>query len=177
MAVQGRSARRRRRGSRYEPMTTRRRQRRIAAGAGISLGAVLGMGATAQAADYTVDRLDDPGPASACLPAVPDDCSLRQAISNTQNSNRPVVDRVLFQSGLTGTITLSGTEGVRTTEPLNIVGPGADVLAVTGPSLTHAILTTEEGTAGDPVTVSGLTLTGGNAGGGNCRLRGVTVTD
>jgi hypothetical protein len=125
------------------------------------------MGATAQAADYTVDRLDDPAPAGACLPAVPNDCSFRQAVGNTQNTNRPTVDRILFQTGLSGTIHLNGTEGLRTTDPLDIVGPGADVLAVTGASLTQAILTTEEATGGDPVTVSGLTLTGGNAGNGN----------
>jgi hypothetical protein len=143
------------------------RGRRIAVGAGLSLGAALGMTATAQAADFTVDRVDDPGPSSPCLLAVPDDCSLRQAIGNTQNSNRPAVDRVLFQSGLSGTISLSGIEGLRTTEPLDIVGPGARVLSVTGGALTSAILTSEQGAAGDPVNVSGLTLIGGNAGGGN----------
>jgi hypothetical protein len=142
-------------------------RRRIAAGAGLSLGAALGVTATAQAADFTVDRLDDPGPSSPCLLAVPDDCSLRQAIGDTQNSNGPIVDRVLFQAGLSGTITLSGIEGLRTTEPLDIVGPGARVLSVTGDSLTSAIVTTEQGTAGDPVNISGLTLTGGNAGNGN----------
>jgi hypothetical protein len=125
------------------------------------------MGATAQAADYVVDRLDDPGPASACLPAVPNDCSFRQAISNTQNSNRPTVDRVLFQAGLTGTVNLSGSEGLSTTDPLDIVGPGANVLSVTGASLTHAVLTTDEAFGGDPVTISGLTLTGGDASNGN----------
>jgi hypothetical protein len=140
---------------------------RIAAGAGLSLGAAFGLTATAQAADYTVDRLDDPGPGSPCLVAVPNDCSLRQAISNTQNSNTPTVDRVLFQAGLTGTITLSGIEGLRTTDPLDIVGPGARMLSVTGGSLTSAILTTEQSVAGDPVNISGLTLTGGNAGNGN----------
>jgi hypothetical protein len=150
---------------------------RIAAGAGLSLGAAFGLTATAQAADYTVDRLDDPAPASACLVAVPNDCSLRQAISNTQNSNRPTVDRVLFQAGLSGTITLSGIEGLRTTEPLDIVGPGARTLSVTGPDLTSAILTTEQGAGGDPVNISGLTLTGGDAGNGNGGAIYSVVTD
>ena len=69
----------------------------VAAGAGLSLGIALGVTATAQAMDYTVDRTDDPAGPGGCVLATPNDCSLRQALTNAQNANRPTVDRVLFQ--------------------------------------------------------------------------------
>ena len=132
----------------------------LAAGAGLSLGIALGVTATAQATDYTVDRTDDPGGAGGCLLATPNDCSLRQAINDAQSApNSPTVDRVLFQSGMSGTITLVSA-GLFVTDPLDIVGPGANVLAVSGGDI-QRVLDTEQATAGDPVTVSGLTLTHG----------------
>jgi hypothetical protein len=130
---------------------------RIAGGAGLSLGAALGLTATAQATDYTVTNVANTGTGS-----------LRQAMLDSENGNRPTVDRVLFQAGLSGTIALS-SQGLIATEPLNLVGPGANVLTVSG-SDGIRILDTEQGTVGDPVTISGLTLTHGygtgNVGGG-----------
>ncbi len=134
--------------------------RDLAAGAGLSLGAVFGLTATAQATDYTVDRTDDPAGAGGCLLATPNDCSLRQAINDAQSApNSPTVDRVLFQSGMSGTITLVSA-GLFVSDPLDIVGPGANVLAVSGGDI-QRVLDTEQATPGDPVTISGLTLTHG----------------
>ena len=134
-----------------------RRNRRLAAGAGLSLGAALSMTASAQATDYTVTNLANTGTGS-----------LRQAMLDSENGNRPTVDRILFQTGLSGTITLS-SQGLIATEPLNLVGPGANVLTVSGGDGIR-MLDTEQGTVGDPVTISGLTLTHGygtgNVGGG-----------
>ncbi len=145
------------------------RKHRVAAGAGLSFGAALGLTAAAQAADYTVDRLDDPGGAGACVLSAPNDCSLRQAINDAQSApNSPTVDRVLFQSGMSGTITLV-PGGLTVTDPLDIVGPGANVLAVSGGDM-QRVLDTEQATPGDPLTISGLTLThgygSGSVGGG-----------
>ena len=139
--------------------TLDRRPRPIAIGSGLSLGAMLGLAASAQAADYTVDRIDDPVGTGGCVLATPNDCSLRQALKDAENSNRPTVDRVLFRSGLSGTITIS-SQGLSVTEPIDIVGPGANVLAVSAGN-GQRVFDTEQGTAGDPVTISGLTLTDG----------------
>ena len=143
--------------------------RDLAAGAGLSLGAAFGLTATAQATDYTVDRTDDPAGPGACVLATPNDCSLRQAINDAQSApNSPTVDRVLFQSGMSGTITLVFA-GLFVSDPLDIVGPGANVLAVSGGDI-QRVLDTEQANPGDPLTVSGLTLThgygSGSVGGG-----------
>ena len=136
------------------------RNHRFVAGAGISVSATLGLTATAQAADYTVDRTDDPAGPGGCVLATPNDCSLRQAIDDAQSApNSPTVDRVLFQSSLSGTITLI-PGGLFVTDPLDIVGPGANVLAVSGGDA-QRVLDTEQATPGDPLTISGLTLTHG----------------
>ena len=144
------------------------RNHRLAAGVGLSLGAALGLTATAQATDFTVDRTDDPAGPGGCVLATPNDCSLRQALINAQNANRPTVDRVLFKSGLSGTITLT-LAGLYVSDPVDIVGPGANVLAVSGGD-GQRVFDTQQATAGDPVTISGLTLThgygSGNVGGG-----------
>ena len=136
-----------------------RRPRRIAIGSGVSLGATLGIAASAQAADFTVDRLDDPGGAGGCVLATANDCSLRQALTHAENGNSPTVDRVLFQSGLSGTITLS-IAGLSIYDPVDIVGPGAKTLAVSGGDF-QRVFFIDQAVAGDPVTISGLTVTKG----------------
>lgn len=49
------------------------RPRRIAIGSGLSLGAILGLAASSQAADYTIDRIDDPVGTGGCVLATPND--------------------------------------------------------------------------------------------------------
>jgi hypothetical protein len=136
-------------------------------GAGLSLGAALGLAGVAEAADYTVDRLDDPAGAGVCATATPNDCSLRQAVMNTQNSNQPLVDDVFFQSGLSGTATLVNG-GLVVGEPLEFHGPGAGVLTVSGGDSQRGF--SIDTAAGEPVTISGLTVThaygSGSVGGG-----------
>jgi probable HAF family extracellular repeat protein len=94
----------------------------------------------------TVTNLDDAG-----------NGSLRQAIIDT-----PAGGIVDFQSGLSGTITLtSGELGIG--RDLTITGPGADVITISG---NHASTVFDIGGAFNPiVTISGLTISDGmNAG-------------
>ena len=132
----------------------RRKQRRMAVGAGLGIGAALGTGATAQAADFTVSNLNDAGPGS-----------LRQAVLDA-NTN-PGSDRVLFQSGLTGQITLNTGE-LQITDGTEVLGPGPDKLTVSGNNVS-GIFHVNPANAPNmpPVTISGLRMVGGttNAGG------------
>jgi Ca2+-binding RTX toxin-like protein len=136
----------------------RLKRRRLAAGAGLGIGAALGTGATAQAADFTVTNLNDAGTGS-----------LRQAVLDA-NAN-PGADRVVFQSALSGTITLTSNV-LAVTGPTDFVGPGADKLGITetlaAPSQGIFYLApTVQGTA---ISISGLKLTGASASNGSAIL-------
>jgi hypothetical protein len=123
-----------------------RAKRTVLAGAGLSLGATLASGATAQAADFTVSNLNDSGAGS-----------LRQAILDANAT--PGADRVLFQSTLTGQITLSSVLSI--TDATQVLGPGPDKLTISGNNNTQ-IFYVYPATTRTPVTISGLKLTGGN---------------
>jgi hypothetical protein len=118
------------------------------------------MTATAQATDYTVNNTNPSGSGS-----------LAQAMTDQNNGSGP--DRILFQSGLSGAITLT-SDLTAVDEPLQILGPGANVMAINGNNA-HRIFNVVSG--GD-LTVSGLTMTNGNpAGNGGAVLNlGGTVT-
>ena len=122
------------------------------AGAGITAGAFLVAAPAAQATDYTVTNKTDgapPGPAG----------SLRKAISDA-NAN-PGADRVLFDASVTGSLLLSHSGTMAITDELEIVGPGANELAVDAyylPSTAPSIFTTNPAVSGTPVTISGLTV-------------------
>jgi hypothetical protein len=118
------------------------------AGAGLALGATLGIAGTAQAADFTVTNLNDSGAGS-----------LRQAVLDANNN--PGADRVLFQSGLSGTIDLTSNQ-LSISDPLDIQGPGAGTLTVRGTG-TNRVAYVFPGD-GQSVTVSGLTLSGNGNG-------------
>ena len=137
----------------------------MAAGAGLSLSAALGMTATAEAADFTVQNTNDAGTGS-----------LRAALTAANNGGGN--DRILFRSGLTGTITLAGTLPT-IDEPLEIVGPGASALTVSGNNAFRILYV--DTNPGEDVTVSGLKLTlGAPAGGGgaiNATDADLTVAD
>ena len=86
--------------------------------------------------------------------------SLRDAI--TQANTHAGADTIDFQPGLTGTIALTGGE-LDITDDLTINGPGADKLTVSGSNISRVFKVE----AGETVTISGLTIAGGNAGTGN----------
>jgi hypothetical protein len=138
-----------------------RHVRRMAAAAGIGAGASLGMSGVAQAADFTVGTLVDADTSadSNCFSTSNIDCTLRDAIL-ISNSSVGVADTISFRSGLTGTITL-GSDLPKITSPVSIDGPGADLITING--ATHRIFDVKPANPGDPVLISGLTLTGAGA--------------
>jgi uncharacterized repeat protein (TIGR01451 family) len=124
----------------------------VITGAGVTAGAVLGMGGIAHATDFTVTNLSDgpaPGP----------DGSLRKAIADA-NANSGA-DNIVFGSSLSGTIALNQAS-IPITEALTITGPGADVLAIDAYYGLGRIFTVDPATAGDPVSISGLTMAYGH---------------
>jgi hypothetical protein len=86
-----------------------------------------------------------------------DGISLREALQAANNTLE--ANTITFQAGLTGTITLINGE-LRITRPVTITGPGAGVLTVSGNNVSRIF----DVVAGSGVSISGLTLTKGNAG-------------
>lgn len=123
----------------------------------------------AQAATFTVSNLDDSGPGS-----------LRQAILDANGAAG--ADVIQFQAGLTGAIVLSSGQLV-VSDSVDIQGPGALDLAVAGIGDSR-LFYLYSGSALIDVTISGLTLAGGNADvggaiadfGENLVLDGLTIT-
>ncbi|MEK6278597.1 MAG: choice-of-anchor Q domain-containing protein, partial [Actinomycetota bacterium] len=129
------------------------RSRRLSAGAGLTVGATLTIAGTAQATDFTVDNTNDTG---GNCPTVTT-CTLRQAITDANTNSGP--DDILFDSGLSGTITL-GSDLPTITGPTDIQGPGAGQLTVNGTDDLQ-IISINQAVSGDPVSISGLTITNG----------------
>src|SRR5262249_4251551 len=86
--------------------------------------------------------------------------SLRAAVAGA--NAHAGADTIVFDDRLTGTIALTGGE-LDLTDAVKINGPGADKLTVSGGNLSR-VFTVE---AGETVSISGLTIAGGNAGDGN----------
>ncbi|MFY9569896.1 MAG: hypothetical protein WAV20_00680, partial [Blastocatellia bacterium] len=124
-------------------------------GVGLGLSIVINLASemkTAKASTtFTVMNTGDSGPGS-----------LRQAIINA-NTNLGA-DTIIFQGGLTGTITLTSGQLPTITENLTITGPGAPVITVSG---NHASGIFEIASVVQ-VTISDLTISNGFvfAGGG-----------
>ncbi len=128
----------------------------VLTGAGLTAGAVLGTGGVANAADFTVTNLSDgpsPGPAG----------SLRKAITDA-NAN-PGLDNVVFDSSLSGAVYLA-YGALEITQELTVQGPGAGTLRIDGYFNYSRLITVDPDVAGDPVTISGLSLAYGFAGRG-----------
>jgi Ca2+-binding RTX toxin-like protein len=142
---------------------------RLAAGAGLAIGATFAATGTAQATDFPVTNLDSSGPGS-----------LRDAID--QANAAAGADRVLFQAGLSGTIHLNepSQDGqLYIDEALEVVGPGADQITVSGDAQSRVLYINTA--AGDDVTISGLKIIQGNVKyqaptGGNILSRGADLT-
>lgn len=140
-----------RRGERRRTHASRTRAQRAAI-AGTAAVAVAGVSAApAAATDFTVTNLADGGAGS-----------FRQAVNDSNNGGGN--DRVIFQAGLTGEILLTSGQ-VEIQEALQVVGPGAGVLAIDGNGASRAIYV--DAATGVPVTISGLTLRDGSVNGIN----------
>ena len=132
-------------------------RRQVATGATIAMGATLMATGSAQAATFTVSNLNDEGPGS-----------LRQAVLDA-NQNGQGSDDIVFASGLSGTINIGSTNGngIYPETPMNIQGPGADKLILQGAaaSIDYVVYTGSGygAPAGFPITISGVTITGGHA--------------
>ena len=111
----------------------------------------------ASAATFTVTTLNDSGAGS-----------LRAAITSVSAG-----DTIVFQSGLTGTITLASALPTINAN-LTIQGPGADSLTISGNNAV-TVFTINSGTVG----ISGLTIANGNSasGGGIFNQATLTVTN
>jgi predicted outer membrane repeat protein len=132
------------------------RHARLAAGAGVALAGTLAATGAAQAADFTVTNTDGDGPGS-----------LRDAIdqANANDNSATEVDRVLFQTGLSGTIHLNEPPGpgygeLYIDESLNIVGPGDGQITVSGDANSR-VFYIDVVNYDDPVTISGLRIVQG----------------
>src|SRR5262245_35804883 len=100
---------------------------------------------------FTVIDLGDAGSGSGLLG------DLRYAI-NTANSNPDLSNRIVFQPGLTGTITLTQGKLV-VSKALAVWGPGADLLTVSGNHQSGVF--DIEAPAGQTVILSDLTVADG----------------
>ncbi len=100
---------------------------------------------------FTVTRSDDRNNATCAV----GDCSLREAV-NAANASA-TDDTINFASGLT-TITLTNEIVINNAGTLSINGTGANNLTIDGGAGTNRIFYTNNVT----VTISGVTLTGGN---------------
>jgi CSLREA domain-containing protein len=126
---------------------------------------------------FTVTNLNDTAP-NGCTPA---DCTLREAILDANASPGP--DTINFAPGLNGTIALTpGFGQLEITTDINIDGPGARVVSVSGEDQSRVFLVAGVGTT---ATIEGLTITNGAAdilgtllgdGGGVLNVGGSTLT-
>jgi len=120
----------------------------------VSIGAGLTCSSPAFATTYIVDTTGDPGPAGTL--------SLRQAI---QNASYYTGDTIQFAPALNGsTITLQAGQLV-VPSSMTIQGPGSGKLTISANNASRIFQIYTLGATPLAVTISGLTLTGGNTGG------------
>ena len=139
----------------------RGRRTRVAIGAGVTAGATIAAPGAAHADTFAVTNLLDDGSPG----------TLRTAVDDAQAN--PGFDRILFDSGLSGTLTLTDGE-IEIYDGIEIVGPGHARVTVSAAQGSRIFDIYQPG--GPPAglvkaTISGLTLTGGDAGGDGGAIR------
>jgi hypothetical protein len=101
------SRRQRRTQEKRQRHASRRMSRRLALGVGLTVSATLAAGGVAEASSFTVDKTADDAGGGACLDANANDCSLRSAIQAANANPNFGNDVILFDSALSGAVTLS----------------------------------------------------------------------
>lgn len=139
--------------------TSNRSIKRLAAGAGLTLGASLGFGASAEAANFEVDTNLDPGGAGACSNLTPNDCSLRQAIA-LSNNPATVDDTITFAASLSGNTIAVASGEILITDEVYLYTNLPDVSVSAGTS-SRIFDINGFGDPGMDVGIYGLTLTQG----------------
>lgn len=135
----------------------RRRQRAVAS------GAVLGVGASMVAPGAA--RADVQANATFTVTSLADDDSggltLREAVNLANDTEE--ADTIRFQTGLTGTITLTG-ERLTLTNPVTIDGPGSNAITIDadGASSAFYIWSNEYEAQHQQYSISGLSITNGS---------------
>jgi hypothetical protein len=133
----------------------RRRIGRLGAAAGAGLGASVLFAPAAEAATFTVTSLADTDETEG---------TLREEVEDANDAAG--ADTIVFQAGLTGTITLTAAAGGAIEiydDSLDIQGPGADLISISGGGQSRVFTADSFNEAADDLIVSGLTLTDGDA--------------
>jgi hypothetical protein len=112
--------------------------------------------ANASAATYVVDKTTDDAGADACLPATPNDCSLRSAITNANNNSGP--DDITLGAG---SFAWTGSP-LPITDATTITGAGARATAIDGGGVGTTLLDVDANA--NVVAVSDLTVRNAGAG-------------
>lgn len=111
---------------------------------------------SAQAATFTVTTLGD-NESDGCAAG---QCTLREAVNDANNlAGNDTID---FQTGLSGVIVLNGSQIIIDSN-VTINGPGARTLSVSGNNQSRVFAVTNPVLGTATVSISGLTITGGNA--------------
>ncbi len=152
------------------------RRRKAGFVAGVATGAFVLAAPAAQAANFEVNTLTDSS-ADGCATS-PGDCTLREALTAAGANSE--ADVITFQSGLTGTITLASqlqTTNNPTPDDISIQGPAAGGITISGDTDSNGpdagdsrilyVLAPSSGALGTSVSISDLTLTGGNPASGS----------
>jgi hypothetical protein len=144
--------------------------RSLATGAGVTVGATLLMGGAAQAATLTVGSTADTTGATDCAVATNTDCTLRDAI---EDANAAPGSTITFASGLTGAITLNGTELPQITGYSTVIQGPSGGITIDGDYNSRIF-----NVSATDARISGLTVThGSNAGpGGGIYLQAGQLT-
>jgi hypothetical protein len=128
---------------------SRSRARKASATAGAVLGGTVLFAPAADAETFTVSNLNDSGAGS-----------LREAIANANAADGD--DVVAFQTGLSGTITLTSGAIPVLYDGLDVQGPGPSQITVSGDDSSQIFRLYNFDANGEPVRISGLTLTDGD---------------
>jgi hypothetical protein len=155
--------RRRRQERRQEHSKRRGWQTRhsVITGVGLAAGAALGMSSGAQAAayNYYVGSTADTSTATDCDDPANTDCTLRDAIY-AANDNSGYADTIYFNSSISGTPIVLGSDLPIIDDPVYIVGNGPNADTISGDD-SYRIFNIDVTNSGDSVSISSLKLVDG----------------